>query len=184
MSIFLHPYHLRGDIPFIPYPKKIDICIFERSRWIDDWGAPVELENPDIYFWKVTLNRWVGCTGAVPWVPDEICLWKSVDWGAPVQFENPDIYFLKVTLNRWLGCTGAVRKSRYIFLKGHVESLTGVHRCSSLGPWWDMCLKKCWLGCTGAVRKSRYIFFKGHVDSLTGVHRCRSKSPWWDMCLK
>ena len=32
---------------------------------------------------------------------------------------------------RWMGCTGAVQKSRYIFFKGHVGSLDGVHRCSS-----------------------------------------------------
>ena len=58
-----------NGIPFIPYPKKIDICIFGRSRWIVGWGAPVHFQNPDIYFSKVTLDRWMGCTGAGPRVP-------------------------------------------------------------------------------------------------------------------
>ena len=49
--------------------SKIQIYIFERSRWIVGWGAPVQFQNPDIYFSKVTLDRWMGCTGAGPRVP-------------------------------------------------------------------------------------------------------------------
>ena len=61
----------------------------------------------DIYFFRVTLDCWIGCTGAGPRGQDVVSVWKSVGQGAPVQFQKSDIYFLKVKLDRWMGCTGA-----------------------------------------------------------------------------
>ena len=89
--------------------SKIQIYIFERSRWM-------------------------GCTGAVP-KSGHIFFKGHVGSLDGVHRCRSKGTSLDMCLKqRWMGCTGAVRKSRYIFFKGHVGSLDGVHRCRSKGP--------------------------------------------------
>merc|ERR1711954_123747 len=67
------------------------------------------------------------------------------------------------------------------FLKIYVRILE-LHRCSSQGDPFDMCLKEHWMNCTGAVPKSGHIFLKAPIGSLDRVHRCSSQRYPFDMC--